>query len=76
MLHHPDRIAKEMRRMRILFGIAESVMHPVQHRVRSGYQKRRTLRNGGEQIKEALGTRRENEHSVGAIAVEKERLAK
>ena len=73
--HGPD-VLEEMRRMRILFGIAVGVMHPVEDGVGAGVEKRRTLGNKGKCVEESLPELIHLKHLMGRIAVQEECLRK
>jgi hypothetical protein len=62
--------------MRVFFGIAVSVMHPVKDGVCPGIKERRSLRDKCKEVKKALPGFTHAEHFVGGVPVQKEGLAK
>ena len=60
--------------MRVLFGIAVGVMHPVKDRVGPRVQKRRALRNKGKTVEKTLPKLIHPKHLMRSIAVQKKRL--
>jgi hypothetical protein len=71
--HGPD-VLEEMRRMRIFFGIAVGVVHPVEDSVGAGIEKRGTLGHKGERVEEPLPEFIHLEHLVRSIAVQEKCL--
>lgn len=65
-----------MRGMGILFGIAVRMMHSVKDRIGAGIEKRRALRDKGEEVEEPLPKFIHPKHLMGSIAVQKKRLRK
>ena len=63
-----------MRRMRIFFGIAVGVVHPVEDGVGAGVEKRGTLGNKGKSVEKSLPEFVHLEHLVGRIAMQEECL--
>jgi hypothetical protein len=63
-----------MGRMRVFFGVAVCVVHPVHHRIGTGIQKRGTLCDEREKIKEALPEFVHDKHFMRRIPVQKKCL--
>lgn len=62
--------------MRVLFGIAVSMVHPVHDAVRPGVQKRGSLKEPGTEIKEFLPERVRVEHFMRCVPVKEKGLKK
>jgi hypothetical protein len=60
--------------MRILLGVAVSVMHAVQDRVRARRQEARALQNVGRKVEEAFPPLRHRELAVSAEAMQEKGL--
>ena len=60
--HHRKHVVGVVGRVRVFFGVAESVVHPVQNGVRARTQVRRSLRQVGQKIKETLPELVHREH--------------
>lgn len=60
--------------MRVFFGIAVGVMHTVHNGIRSWIEKRGTLSNKREQVKETIPESVHGEHLMGCITMQEKCL--
>lgn len=70
MDHHAPYIFKKMWAMRIMFCIAEFVVHAMHHRIGTGHQIRRALCKPGEQVEDAFAVFTGGVHLVTGKAMQ------
>src|SRR5258708_8980557 len=73
--HHVEYILGIQRRVRILWCVAERMVHTVQNPVAARRKETRALADVRANVEEALPGLAHREHSVRAVAVQEERLA-
>lgn len=74
--HHLEHVLKEVWRMGIIFRIAVSMVHAMEHRVATGIEKAGPLTKKGNQKEELLPKVAHFKHTVGRIPMQEERLTK
>ena len=73
--HHRENVFRMMGRVRVAGGIAEGVVHPVQHRIGAGAEVRRPLRDVRQGVEKTLPEFAHREHFMRRVTMQEERLA-